>query len=84
MHEDAQYATNGFGSPDGSRGLAGLMNLERLSRITVEEGKCGGRPCIRGQRILVTDVLPARITLSGIGPARRFPANPARSGRKQR
>ena len=33
------------------------MNLERLNRITVEEGKCGGRPCIRGQRIRVTDVL---------------------------
>jgi uncharacterized protein (DUF433 family) len=33
------------------------MNLERLSRITVEAGKCGGRPCIRGQRIRVTDVL---------------------------
>jgi len=33
------------------------MNLERLKRITVEEGKCGGRPCIRGQRIRVTDVL---------------------------
>lgn len=33
------------------------MNLERLARITVEEGKCGGRPCILGQRIRVTDVL---------------------------
>jgi uncharacterized protein (DUF433 family) len=33
------------------------MSLERLSRITVEEGKCGGRPCIRGQRIRVKDVL---------------------------
>lgn len=33
------------------------MNLERLDRITVEEGQCGGRPCIRGQRIRVTDVL---------------------------
>jgi uncharacterized protein (DUF433 family) len=33
------------------------MNLERLSRITIEEGKCGGRPCLRGQRIRVTDVL---------------------------
>jgi uncharacterized protein (DUF433 family) len=33
------------------------MNLERLRRITVEEGKCGGRPCIRGQRIRVTDIL---------------------------
>ena len=33
------------------------MNRERLQRITVEAGKCGGRPCIRGQRIRVTDVL---------------------------
>jgi uncharacterized protein (DUF433 family) len=33
------------------------MNLERLSRITVEEGKCGGRPCIRGLRVRVKDVL---------------------------
>jgi uncharacterized protein (DUF433 family) len=33
------------------------MNLERLRRITVEEGKCGGRPCIRGLRIRVKDVL---------------------------
>ena len=36
---------------------ANSMNLERLNRITVEAGKCGGRPCIRGQRIRVTDVL---------------------------
>jgi len=33
------------------------MNRERLHRITVDAGKCGGRPCIRGQRIRVTDVL---------------------------
>jgi uncharacterized protein (DUF433 family) len=33
------------------------MNLQRLNRITVEQGKCGGRPCIRGQRIRVTDIL---------------------------
>jgi uncharacterized protein (DUF433 family) len=33
------------------------MSAERLKRITVEEGKCGGRPCIRGQRLRVTDVL---------------------------
>lgn len=33
------------------------MNPERLRRITIEPGKCGGRPCIRGQRIRVTDVL---------------------------
>ena len=35
----------------------GLMNPERLKRITIEEGKCGGRPCIRGLRIRVSDVL---------------------------
>lgn len=28
-----------------------------LNRITVEVGKCGGRPCIRGMRIRVQDVL---------------------------
>jgi uncharacterized protein (DUF433 family) len=28
-----------------------------LERITVEEGKRGGRPCIRGLRIAVSDVL---------------------------
>jgi len=28
-----------------------------LDRITVEPGKCGGRPCIRGMRIRVVDVL---------------------------
>jgi uncharacterized protein (DUF433 family) len=33
------------------------MSADRLKRITVEEGKCGGRPCIRGQRIRVTDIL---------------------------
>jgi uncharacterized protein (DUF433 family) len=33
------------------------MSTERLKRITVEAGECGGRPCIRGQRIRVSDVL---------------------------
>ena len=33
------------------------MNIERLKRITIEEGKCGGRPCIRGLRMRVSDVL---------------------------
>lgn len=28
-----------------------------LKRITVEPSKCGGRPCIRGLRIRVQDVL---------------------------
>ncbi|WP_395746904.1 DUF433 domain-containing protein [Prosthecobacter sp.] len=31
------------------------MNL--LDRITIEAGKCGGRPCIRGYRIRVSDIL---------------------------
>ena len=30
---------------------------ELLNRITVETGKCGSRPCIRGMRIRVSDVL---------------------------
>jgi len=33
------------------------MKPERLGRITIEEGKCGGRPCIRGYRMRVTDIL---------------------------
>jgi len=33
------------------------MNRERLQRITIEASKCGGRPCIRGLRIRVTDIL---------------------------
>lgn len=28
-----------------------------LSRITIDPAQCGGRPCIRGMRIRVTDVL---------------------------
>lgn len=30
---------------------------ELLSRITVDPDQCGGRPCIRGMRIRVIDVL---------------------------
>lgn len=33
------------------------MTDDLLSRITVEEGKRGGKPCIRGMRIAVADVL---------------------------
>ena len=33
-----------------------LMNA-LLERITVEPDKCGGRPCIRGYRLRVKDVL---------------------------
>jgi len=33
------------------------MSETLLARITIEPGKCGGRPCIRGQRMRVSDVL---------------------------
>ena len=33
------------------------MQSDLLSRITIEPGKCGGQPCIRGKRIRVTDIL---------------------------
>jgi uncharacterized protein (DUF433 family) len=31
--------------------------MDLLERITIEPGKCGGRPCIRGLRIRVKDIL---------------------------
>ncbi len=33
------------------------MKTDLLRRITLEPGKCGGRPCIRGMRIRVQDIL---------------------------
>ena len=33
------------------------MSQSLLDRITIEPGKCGGRPCIRGKRTRVSDVL---------------------------
>jgi uncharacterized protein (DUF433 family) len=33
------------------------MHSGRLSRITINDAQCGGRPCIRGMRIRVTDIL---------------------------
>ena len=33
------------------------MKPELLQRITIEGGKCGGHPCIRGKRMRVTDLL---------------------------
>lgn len=35
------------------------MTTERLKRITISDAQCGGRPCIRGMRIRVQDVLEA-------------------------
>ena len=46
-----------------------MATVERFDRITVEPGKCGGKPCIRGMRITVRRVLelladhPDRTTL---------------------
>lgn len=33
------------------------MATKRLDRITLEPGKCGGSPCIRGYRMRVSDIL---------------------------
>lgn len=31
--------------------------MDLMNRITVEPGKCGGRPCIRGYRFRVSNLL---------------------------
>ena len=33
------------------------MASDRLTRITINDAQCGGRPCIRGLRIRVSDIL---------------------------
>lgn len=33
------------------------LNTKLLERITIEPGQCGGRPCIRGLRMRVSDIL---------------------------
>lgn len=33
------------------------MNEQLLSRITADPNTCGGRPCLRGMRIRVKDIL---------------------------
>ncbi len=33
------------------------MSQSLLDRITIEPDKCGGRPCIRGSRMRVSDLL---------------------------
>ena len=38
-----------------------------LDRITTNPEQCGGRPCIRGMRIRVTDVLD--LLAAGLSPA---------------
>jgi uncharacterized protein (DUF433 family) len=34
-----------------------MLMLDLLKRITINPKQCGGRPCIRGMRIRVIDVL---------------------------
>lgn len=36
------------------------MNANLLNRIAMEPGKCGGKPCIRGMRVRVSDILEMR------------------------
>jgi uncharacterized protein (DUF433 family) len=38
-------------------GVLQMDNEDLLKRIILEPGKCGGRPCIRGLRIRVSDIL---------------------------
>ncbi len=33
------------------------MSADRLKIITFEDGKCGGKPCIRGHRLRSSDIL---------------------------
>lgn len=39
---------------------------ELMNRITVDPEQCGGRPCIRGMRIRVSDVLD--LLANGVSP----------------
>src|SRR5450432_4195290 len=51
-----------------------MATVDLFDRITVEPGKCGGKPCIRGMRITVRSVLellatyPDRTALRGEYP----------------
>lgn len=42
------------------------MDANLLQRITTNPTQCGGRPCIRGMRIRVTDVLD--LLANGLSP----------------
>jgi uncharacterized protein (DUF433 family) len=39
-----------------------MATVDQFDRITVEPGKCGGKPCIRGMRITVRRVLEVLAT----------------------
>jgi len=40
--------------------------IKLIERVTVDKNQCGGRPCIRGMRIRVTDVL--ELLANGLTP----------------
>ena len=58
---DAAWTSQGrwseAGAFDGCRGAPALLAWAIPKNITVEPGKRGGKPCIRGMRITVSDVL---------------------------
>jgi uncharacterized protein (DUF433 family) len=37
--------------------MLGALDMDYHSIVTIEDGKRGGRPCVRGLRIAVADVL---------------------------
>lgn len=39
-----------------------MATVDLFERITIEPGKCGGKPCIRGMRITVRRVLELMAT----------------------
>ncbi len=41
----------------GYRSAGSLIMADIMERITVNPAQCGGRPCIRGMRIRVIDIL---------------------------
>jgi len=51
-----------------------MTSVDLLDRITINPNQCGGRPCIRGMRIRVTDVLD--LLAAGQSPAEILEAYP--------
>ena len=54
--------------------MSGSSKNALLSRITVDPAVCGGRPCIRGLRMRVSDVLD--LLASGVTPDEILSAYP--------
>jgi uncharacterized protein (DUF433 family) len=52
-----QWRERALAAENAGCNLIFMLNEQLLSRITIEPGKCGGRPCIRGMRMRVSDVL---------------------------